>query len=129
MTRIFDEVEDWFHRREHHPHYHASNETPEAPMALLDTIRGEVAHLLALGEDEVRRYLPTVARLADDAEAAAASPLAQAVAAAVHLPPAVEQSFADAIAKVDAELHAAAQHVAANMQAGDPQPAQPEPAQ
>lgn len=114
---IYDRVMDDLTRLFTHHHYDATTTTPEAPVSLLDTIRQEISAAVTWGEDELRARLPTIARLADDAEHAAQSPLVQAALSAV-LPPAVEQSLADAIARVDAELHAAEQRV----QAAAPEP-------
>ena len=115
---IYERVwHDLHHLHRHHYDHH--NDTPEATVSLLDTIRSEISTAVTWGEDELRARLPTIARLADDAEHAAQSPLVQVALSAV-LPPAVEQSLADAVARVDAELQQAGARAQAAEQAAVP---------
>ena len=71
---IYDRVMDDLTRLFHHDRYHDPSTTtaPEATVSLLDTIRTEISNAVTWGEDELRARLPTIAKLADDAEPAPA---------------------------------------------------------
>lgn len=126
--RIFGEVEDWFHRREHHERYHATETppAPEAPVSVLDTIREEFGRAVAWTEDEFRNALPTVAKAADAAEALASSNAAQAVLSAV-LGPQDEEWIIGLIQRLDQSAHTAEQAAAGAEVPADLEPLPGEP--
>jgi hypothetical protein len=95
----------------------------EPPMNLLDDIRAEVGRAVTWTEDELRARLPTVAKLADDAEAVASSNAARAVLAAV-LSPADEAMIVGLVQRLDQSAHAAAAD-AEQPPPGDQPPADP----
>lgn len=121
MTAIYDELQ-----REHEQHQPATPattgydqpDTQEAPVNLLADIRAEVARAVTWTEDELRSALPTVAKVADDAAALAASAPAQAILSAV-LSPADEAWIVGLVQRLDQSAHQAEE----NLHAGDPQPA------
>ena len=95
-----------------HHHYHDPNETPEAPVSLLDDIRQEFSHAVTWTEDEFRAALPTVAKAADYAEAIAQSGPAKAILDAV-LSPADEAVIVGLVQRLDQSVHQAEANAAA----------------
>lgn len=108
MTRIFDEVEDWFHHREHHQPYNdpETPPAPEAPMSLA-TIEADIRNgitdvvthaeeLVAKAKTVVEEHLPGLAEAAQKAEA---SPIVQALEGA-FLPAEDEAMIATLIGKL-----------------------------
>lgn len=76
------------------------------PVSLLDTLRSEVARAVTWTEDELRSKLPTVAKLADDADAIANSAPVQAILGAV-LSPADEELLVGLVNRLDQSAHQA----------------------
>jgi hypothetical protein len=99
MTTIYDQLLD---ERYDHP-----NSTRRNPVNLLDDIRAEIGRAVTWTEDELRAKLPTVAKLADAADAVASSNAAQAVLAAV-LSPADEAWIVGLVQRLDQRVDAAA---------------------
>lgn len=126
MSHIFDDVEDWFRRRDQLRRYPdpQTPPAPEAPVSLLDTIRGEFGRLTTLTEDDVRKFLPSVAKAADDAEALASSEAAQTVLSAV-LPPEAEALIVGLVKQLDQRADEGVQ----NLHAGEQLPSDTEPEQ
>ena len=108
---IYDRVMDDLTRLFTHHRYHEPNTTPEATVSLLDAIRTEISNAVTWGEDELRARLPTIAKLADGAEAVAQSAPARAILAAV-LSPADEAWIVSVIQRLDQSAHQAGQAAA-----------------
>jgi hypothetical protein len=112
------QLEREFASRIHHPQYHQPDDQEDI-MGLLDTVRTEITGAVTWGEDEFRAHLPTVAALADQADAVAASAPAQAVLGAV-LSPEDEAFVVGLVQRLDQRLHG----LTGGMPAGSQPPAE-----
>jgi hypothetical protein len=68
------------------PYYHQPQPPQEAPVSLLAAVETEIHHLAAKAKQLEEEVLPSVTADAQKAEALLASPAAEALLAALHVP-------------------------------------------